>query len=229
MSNTILLKRSATPNSVPSTGNLVPGELALNFADGNLFFKDAGNNVAILTSTQFVEVTGNVTGNYFIGNGSLLTGIDTSSIANGNSQVSVSENGNVSFTVSGVPNVVVVTDSEVIVDGNVDAENVNAESVTATGNIKLIGSGPDSDLKFVGFAAPNDIVENVIYKLPPSDDNFGKVLATDSENNLFWRNTGVNTLKVFTRDSETIPIIIEAVNELLQVFARDGVVVVPLN
>jgi hypothetical protein len=68
MANTILLKRSDVANSVPSTGNLVPGELALNFTDGNLFFKDASNNVVLLSSTKLVTVTGNVTGDNIIGN-----------------------------------------------------------------------------------------------------------------------------------------------------------------
>ena len=88
MSNTILLKRSDISNSVPLSGNLVPGELALNFADGNLFFKDATSNIVLLTSTQFVNVTGNVTGSNLVtsgnvsgtnilGNGSQLTGINT--------------------------------------------------------------------------------------------------------------------------------------------------------
>ncbi len=37
MSNTILIKRSSTPNAVPAAGSLAQGELALNLVDGNLF------------------------------------------------------------------------------------------------------------------------------------------------------------------------------------------------
>ena len=101
MSNTILLKRSDISNSVPLSGNLVPGELALNFADGNLFFKDATSNIVLLTSTQFVNVTGNVTGGNLVtagnvtggnilGNGYNLTGINafsTVAVTAGNSAV----------------------------------------------------------------------------------------------------------------------------------------------
>ncbi len=77
MANTILLKRSDVANSVPAAGNLVPGEVALNFADGNLFFKNSSSEVVLLSSTQFVDVSGNVSGNFILGNGSQLTGINT--------------------------------------------------------------------------------------------------------------------------------------------------------
>lgn len=78
MANRVLLKRSATANLVPSAGNLEYGELALNYNDGNLFFKDASNVVTILASTQFVDVTGNIeTGSFFLGNGSQLSGINS--------------------------------------------------------------------------------------------------------------------------------------------------------
>jgi len=92
MSNTLLLKRSGIANSVPSAGNITLGELAINYADGNLFFKNGNSQVELLTSSRFVSVTGNVTGgnivtlgtvsatgnisgNYILGNGSQLTSL----------------------------------------------------------------------------------------------------------------------------------------------------------
>jgi hypothetical protein len=92
MSNTLLLKRSGNANSIPTAGNIALGELAINYADGNLFFKNGNSQVELLTSSRFVSVTGNVTGgnivtlgtvsatgniagNYILGNGSQLTGI----------------------------------------------------------------------------------------------------------------------------------------------------------
>jgi hypothetical protein len=58
MANTVVLKRSAVPNKIPTTSDLALGELALNTNDGNLFFKrDASGtqsilSVATLTGTQ---------------------------------------------------------------------------------------------------------------------------------------------------------------------------------
>ena len=62
MTNIVLIKRSATANAVPTGGQLANGEIAINYADGNLFFKDAGGSVQTLASKKFVSVTGNVTG-----------------------------------------------------------------------------------------------------------------------------------------------------------------------
>ena len=62
MSNTILLKKSGTANAVPLPVDLALGEVALNYTDGNLFYKDAGGTVNLLVSNKFVSVTGNITG-----------------------------------------------------------------------------------------------------------------------------------------------------------------------
>ena len=92
MSNKITLKKSSVGDKVPLPGDLEYGELALNYADGNLFYKNSLNTVTTIASNKFVSVTGNITGgnvvslgtvsatgniagNYFIGNGSQLTGI----------------------------------------------------------------------------------------------------------------------------------------------------------
>lgn len=65
MSNTLLIKRSSTPNAAPSTANLALGELAINTYDGRLYTKvDTGTaNVFELTQNQPIQVLGNVTGN----------------------------------------------------------------------------------------------------------------------------------------------------------------------
>ena len=62
MSNTIVLKRSGTNTSVPAT--LIYGELAINYNDGKLFYKDAANSIVtvklikdILGTTNQISVT----------------------------------------------------------------------------------------------------------------------------------------------------------------------------
>jgi hypothetical protein len=153
MTNTVLIKRSGTANAVPVAGNLVAGELAINFTDGNLFYKNAGNVVTVIASNQFSSVTGNVTGgniltggtisavgnitgNYFIGNGSQLTGVVTaagSSIVNGTSNVVVAANGNVTVGVAGTATVATFTTT-----------GLSTNTVIATGNVTgnyFIGNG----------------------------------------------------------------------------------------
>ena len=46
----IKLYRSSTPGAQPTAGNLADGELAINIADGKLFYKDAGGAVAQFSS-----------------------------------------------------------------------------------------------------------------------------------------------------------------------------------
>jgi hypothetical protein len=76
---------------------------------------------------------GNLSANYFIGNGAFLTGIDTSLIANGNSNVSVAANGNVTISVAGNSAVAVFTGTGANINGyaNVTA-NLSAGNITAT-------------------------------------------------------------------------------------------------
>ena len=53
------LYRSSTPSATPSAGNLADGELAINTADGKLFYKDSGGVVQTLIDKNTV---GNVVG-----------------------------------------------------------------------------------------------------------------------------------------------------------------------
>ena len=127
MTNTVQLKRSSVANSIPGTGNLVPGELAINYTDGNLFYKNNSNVVTVIASNKFVSVSGNVTGNYFIGNGSQLTGINVTSsqISNGTSNVAiVAANGNVQVAVAAVANSVVMGVGSLFVQGPISTPKV---------------------------------------------------------------------------------------------------------
>ena len=108
--------------SLSVTGNIVTGNL---------------NTSGIISAAGNIKTVGNVSGNYFIGNGALLTGITVSagtSIVNGNSNVVVGANGNVTVGVTGTSNVSVFTPEGVEVNG----------LVSATGNIAgnyLLGNG----------------------------------------------------------------------------------------
>ena len=92
-------------------------------------------NINVSANTIAVRDTnGNISANYFIGNGSLLTGIDSAAISNGNSNVKVLSNSNVTVSVNGNANVVTITENGANIEG----------SVTATGNISanyFVGNG----------------------------------------------------------------------------------------
>lgn len=49
MSNTIILKKSSVGGKIPAVGDLQHGEIALNYADGKLYYKNTLNLVKELT------------------------------------------------------------------------------------------------------------------------------------------------------------------------------------
>lgn len=173
MTNTVLIKRSATANAVPTGGQLANGEIAINYADGNLFYKDSGGSVQTLASKKFVSVTGNITGgnvdtgivsatgnvvagnlnaaglslssnvvsalvsaanitttaniaaNYYIGNGSLLTGIaGGGNYSNSNVATFLADFGSNVISTSGN-----VTAGNLTVNGNITYVNSNVVTI----------------------------------------------------------------------------------------------------
>lgn len=82
MAQIIKLKRSSTPGSVPTTSSIEYGELAINTADGKVFFRKSDDSIQTVVSTNTtdaiagdVNITGSVTASFFVGDGSQLTNI----------------------------------------------------------------------------------------------------------------------------------------------------------
>ena len=71
MAQTIKIKNSGTSGNTPSS--LVHGELAINYADGKIFYKNSGNSIVeFSTSGSFLPLSGGtLTGNLSIANGSV--------------------------------------------------------------------------------------------------------------------------------------------------------------
>lgn len=64
MANKVLLKKSSTAAKVPLTSDLDYGELALNYADEKLYFKNSSNvvkSISAVDTTSFVTLTGTQT------------------------------------------------------------------------------------------------------------------------------------------------------------------------
>lgn len=59
MSNKIILKKSSVGAKVPLTTDLDYGEVALNYNDGKLYFKNSSNNIAFLGSSSATETLTN--------------------------------------------------------------------------------------------------------------------------------------------------------------------------
>lgn len=144
-----------TAGVITATGNVTGGNLrALNDIDigGNItatnltgtlvsvFGNVTGGNVR---TAGLISATGNISGNYFLGNGSQLSGIDATSIQNGNSNIRITSAGsNVFVNVSGVSPVAVFANTGLYVTGltqstgNISGGNLlTGGSVSATGNV----------------------------------------------------------------------------------------------
>ena len=99
-----------------------------------------------------ITANGNITASFFLGNGAYLTGIDATSIQNGNSNVKVYANANVEISAYGNANVVTITGTGLIVAGTVSASgnaivgnlstvgNVSSGNLITTGLISAIGN-----------------------------------------------------------------------------------------
>jgi hypothetical protein len=80
----------------------------------------------------YVTATGNVTGNYILGNGSQLTGLSTNSIYSGNSNVAIaSASANVTVGINGSANTVVISPGSIFVNG------LFASPKTITSNVQM--------------------------------------------------------------------------------------------
>ena len=119
-------------SSLSVSGNVSAGNVSISGTFGAAALSATGN----ITGGNLLTA-GNVLGSYFVGNGALLTGITVSagtSILNGNSNVAVAANGNVTISSAGVSNVLAISNTGAYVIGE----------VSATGNVSgnyFIGNG----------------------------------------------------------------------------------------
>jgi hypothetical protein len=109
-----------------------------------------GYNSAVANTANTVAVRnsdGNLSANYFVGNGAFLTGIDTSLISNGNSNVAVAANGNVTINVAGNTGIATFTGT---------GANING-TANVTGNV--IAGGVKTDNLYYANGTPWDLQE----------------------------------------------------------------------
>lgn len=167
MSNNIILKKSSVGDKVPLSGDLEYGELALNYTDGNLFYKNSSNVITTLTSNKFVSVTGNVTGNNFIGSGTFLTGINAFgniAISGGNT---IAAN-NTSSTLS------LIAGTGIAISGNSTSDAITISAVAAGSDIFV--DGADFGTVTEAVTISDDL--GLVTELVSSEADLGEVVTT---------------------------------------------------
>ena len=114
-----------------------------------------------------VTVTGNITANYFLGNGSQLTGIDATAIQNGTSNVRVAASGNVTVSSAGIANVLTVTGTGANITGTLNATgnanvgNLGATTVVATTLTGTLSTAAQTNITSTGTLTALSVTGNV--------------------------------------------------------------------
>jgi filamentous hemagglutinin len=136
-----------TPTGVANLflGNANPTTVWIGGDASNIFIANVNSTTRIsgnLTANATISATGNITGSFFIGNGSQLTGIDATQIQSGTSNVKVvSSGGNVTIGVGGTNNVVVAASTGQFVTGvNSVSGNITGGNVLTAGLISATGA-----------------------------------------------------------------------------------------
>jgi hypothetical protein len=114
-----------------------------------------------------VIVSGNITANYFLGNGSQLTGIDATAIQNGTSNVRVAASGNVTVSSAGTANVLTVTGTGANITGTLNATgnanvgNLGATAVVATNLTGTLQTAAQTNITSVGTLGSLAVTGNI--------------------------------------------------------------------
>ena len=156
--------------------------LIVNAGNSTIDELPAGDNLN-LASSDIVNA-GNITANYFYGNGAGLTGIIVAAgngIVNGNSNISVTANSNILMGVSGVANVLVLSNTGAFITGTLSSTG-NA----TVGNISTTSLELDSGSYTTTIKGNASSTGDYTLTLPANDGSSDQYLQTDGSGNLSW-------------------------------------------
>jgi hypothetical protein len=141
-------------------------------SNANVTISSAGAaNVLTVSNTGVyvsgvVSATGNITGNYFVGNGSALTGIATgipTQLANGTSNINIaSANGNIEFAVGSSPDTMIVSPGELTVYGVYSNPKTISSNIAMAPNINSLLIGPVSIAAGINIYVPDSSTLNIV-------------------------------------------------------------------
>ena len=167
----ISLYYSATASNVPTNANLVNGELAINIADGKLFYKDSSNVVQVIATKA--GASGDVVGPASSTDNAFARFDLTTGKLIQNSSATLDDNGAPTFVGS------------VVVSG----------TAAAAADIKLY-EDTDNGTNYIALQSPASVASNVTFTLPSADGTSGQVLQTNGSGALsFTTPTGISTGK----------------------------------
>lgn len=175
----ISLYYSSTTTNVPSSGNLVNGELAINITDGKLFYKD--NAGVVQTIATKAGASGDVVGPASATTNAVPT-------FNGTTGKLIQNNSGVTISAG----VVTATGFSGPINGTVGATTPTTGVFTdvtlnAQGDVRFADSDSSN---YVAFQGASTIASNVTWTLPSTDGTTGQVLSTNGSGTLSWATAG---------------------------------------
>ena len=156
----ISLYYSTTPSAVPTAGNLVPGELAINIADMKMYCEDSSGVVTLLASSG--GASGDVVGPASATDEAFVR-FDgaTGKLIQNTTGATLSDSGSPTFT------------SLITVAG------------TSAGAAEIrLSEDTDNGTNYIGLSAPATVGSNLTFVLPATDGTNGQALTTDGSGNL---------------------------------------------
>ena len=179
-----------TSGIISTTGNINGPNITATILSVSAALNVTGNiNGGNLLTAGLISTTGNVTANYFFGNGSQLTGITTARIANGTSEVNLPiSSGNANITIGGTSNVAVFSTTGEYITG----------LLSATGNITgnyFIGNGS----ALTGINAFGNIFANGTAVLATTGSS--ALTVTPGNNQVITGNNTSKTLTIAVNDN----------------------------
>jgi hypothetical protein len=174
-----------------------------NISGGNLILAGSITGATTLDTSGNITSSGNVSGTYFLGNGRLLTGIDTTLISSGNSNVRVYANSNVAVSVNGVANVLVLSSAQSNLVGTLTSTgNITAPYFLGNiiGNISgpLTVAGPNTAVVFNDAGVANSTAGFTFDKSTNAVATTGNVTATGNVSGNFILGNGAFLSGVIT-------------------------------
>ena len=145
MVNKVLLKKSSVVAKIPTTADLDYGELALNYADGKLYYKTDTNLIGSFTSSASLAAVTSVAGNVGdITATQLLTAIETVDGAGSGLDADLLDGYNSSLT--DVASTVVVRDTNKFI--STSGINLSTNDVTAPATVQMKWNVTDSTWEY---------------------------------------------------------------------------------
>lgn len=113
--------------NVSGNGTAAGANTQIQISDGTGNFTSAPG-FTFDNASNVLAVPGNVSANYYLGNGYYLSGINQSNISNGTSNIQVYSNGNITLSINGSANVVEVGQTNTTFNGNITS-NISTANI----------------------------------------------------------------------------------------------------